>query len=333
MLLHANVLLVDDYPHVVIQTIHTDVILLAIAKGPCIGLSSLFIHSFNPAAKTNTHINCLQIAQELEMTYAGLDLFELLPLHALSGCDSTSFVRNVTKVKFFSTYFDNYPWVPIYVCLCCYFLICSLFSDIRFLLDDDLCSTAHTAAQRLLIACFASKRSTTDEESLDHLRGTMATAAFKRQVNEIALNLPPTESAFRLHCDRAAVQVNVWANCFEQYIKPFDLLTFGYIIVDNQLSIRWSNLESMPHNDGLVTCGRCKDTCQRCKCAKNSLPCTVFCQCKCNTHRVNTLVNLRRSWTKCFDYLETCTCRSHCDQSKSFSVNYSQQHTQRRWKQ
>ena len=332
MLLHANVLLVDDYPHVVIQTIDTDVVLLAVAKGGSIGLSSLFIHSFNPAAKTNTYIDCLRIVQELKMAYNGMDPFELLPLHALSGCDSTSFVRNVTKVKFFSTYFDNYPWVLIYVRLYCCFLICSVFSDIRLLIDDDLSSAAQTAAQQLLIACFASKHSTKDLDSLDQLRGIMATVAFKRQAQEIALNLPPTASAFRLHCARAAVQVNVWANCFDQYIESFDLLASGYALVDNQLSIRWSNLESMPHNDSLVTCGRCKGSCQRCKCAKNNLPCTVFCQCKCNTHQVNILVTLRRSWMTCFYYLETCTCRSPHDQSKSLSIKCSKQRRQRWWK-
>ena len=102
MLLHANALFVDDYRHVVIQKIgtDTDVAILAIAKGASIGLSSLHIQSFNQAAKTTTYINCFQIAEELRMTYRGIDPFELLPLHALSGC-------------------DNYPLVSIYVYFCC----------------------------------------------------------------------------------------------------------------------------------------------------------------------------------------------------------------------
>ena len=145
--------------------------------------------------------------------------------------------------------------------------------------------------QELIIACLASNLSTANVQSLDHLRSIMASAAFKRQVEKIALNLTSTESAFRLHCERAAVQVNMWASSFEQYVQPSDLLTHVYRIFESRLAIQWCDLDAVPKHDGLVTCGQCKGLCQRCECAKGNLPCTIFCQCKCNDQRVNGLIN------------------------------------------
>lgn len=84
----------------------TDVVLLTIAYASSIGMDQVFIKSFDTRARKNTIIDAKAIAYDMRRRL-GVDPIILLILHALSGCDTTSFVHSITKTKFFSTYFNN----------------------------------------------------------------------------------------------------------------------------------------------------------------------------------------------------------------------------------
>ena len=88
----------------------------------------------------------------LDMRYRlRVDPIILLILHALSGCDTMSFIRNITKKKILSTYFNNpsrYPNLIKFVSI----------PPPRAAIDD---------AEQLLIDCYESRFSV---ESLDELR-------------------------------------------------------------------------------------------------------------------------------------------------------------------
>ncbi|CAF1441341.1 unnamed protein product, partial [Didymodactylos carnosus] len=43
--------------------------------------------------------------------------------------------------------------------------------------------------------------------------------------------------------------------------------------------IMWTSIDEYPIDIGLSTCGKCKTGCRQCKCGKNGLKCTIYCQC------------------------------------------------------
>ncbi|CAF1484646.1 unnamed protein product, partial [Didymodactylos carnosus] len=146
MLLHAKVLAIDEYKNVVIQASDTDVVLLSIGYGSVTGLESLVVKSFNTTTKTDTYIYSTRIAKELKQKF-NINPSVLLSLHALSGCDTTSFVKNITKVKFFRTFFTNHH----------------RYSDINNFSSSPLAATA--AAEQLLIACYSNVQQCQNRDS------------------------------------------------------------------------------------------------------------------------------------------------------------------------
>ncbi|CAF0963223.1 unnamed protein product [Didymodactylos carnosus] len=216
MLLHAQVIRYDDYKTVVIQANDTDVIILSIAHGLSTGVDNLYIKSFNTMTKIATCINPLRIAQELKRKFS-VDPTILLVIHALSGCDTTSFVRNITKSNFFRTYFNNYK----------------RFSHLNEFFTSPLSNKAVVAAEQLLLACYPSSRTQT---SLDELRGIMAVTAFKQSHKIIAANLPPTFNAFYHHCLHVARQTDIWCRTFEPYLNlpPLDICN-GFTKISEQV--------------------------------------------------------------------------------------------------
>ena len=128
----------------------TDVILLAIAFGSTVGLESVFVKSFDTRTRKTTIINATSIAIDMRSRLK-IDPVILLILHALSGCDTTSFIRGITKKTIFSTFLKE----PKHYARLIDFTIAPLSKR------------AIATAERLLIDCYSSKFSA---DSLDSLR-------------------------------------------------------------------------------------------------------------------------------------------------------------------
>ena len=127
----------------------TDVILLTIAFASSVGLERTFVKSFDTRSKRNTIIDARSIA--VDMRRSKIDPIILLILHALSGCDTTSFVKNITKKKLFSTFFND----------------SARYSKLVSFVSTPPPKESVSAAERLLIACYSSR---SVAHSLDELR-------------------------------------------------------------------------------------------------------------------------------------------------------------------
>ncbi|CAF3953138.1 unnamed protein product, partial [Rotaria sp. Silwood1] len=278
LLLHTNIISLDQLQKtVIIDTTDTDVILLAIALGSTIMLHHLIIKSTSTRTKKNTFIDVKSIATGLRQ--AAIDPTCLLVLHSLSGCDTTSFIRNITKEKVFSYFFD-YP---------------DQYSSINKLNCIPPPYEAIAACEQLLINCYSFGRMV---HSLDELRAMMAEVRMKdRTRTNIASSLPPSTSSFHQHCLRAARQVKIWLDCLDSNPTTPSMLDSGYKNVDSidRFKIKWNDLPDQPSDSRLITCGDCKTNCKRCKCWKNNISCTIYCKCNVDSciNQPNTQVRIK----------------------------------------
>jgi hypothetical protein len=107
------------------------------------------VKSTNTRTKKETFINVKPIAADLRS--AAIDPTCLLVLHAISGCDTTSFIKGITKENIFQRFFDD----PI------------RYASINQLTCIPPPYEAIEAAEQLLIRCYSFSRTA---HSLDELR-------------------------------------------------------------------------------------------------------------------------------------------------------------------
>jgi hypothetical protein len=223
-----------------------------------------------------------------------------LALHAISGCDTVSFTRNITKTNYFVTYLSNQ----------------NQFQDlIKFGDDSKITTEPLKAAEELLLSCYKNSRgckssmpqttslsssssSSSLSTSLNSLRKSMALKYCKNQTSDICTKLPPTSNAFQQHCQRAWKQVYIWKKAFEPYelISCYPIEDFGYERTDEkELIIRWMTISEVPNDISLSRCIKCTSGCERCKCSTNNLLCTPFCGCSIDQckNRTSTQVKLQ----------------------------------------
>ncbi|CAF1325103.1 unnamed protein product [Rotaria sordida] len=244
----------------IIQSSNTDVVIFAIGFSMSIILDHLVVKSFNTYKKT-TYIDVKSIASELRSRF--IDHYVLLVLHALSECDSTSYIRNITKKNFFQCYFDN----PMN------------YSAIMKLSSNPPPQDAIDSAEELLINRYSFDYTV---KSLDELHAKMASIWVKdRNRKSISGSLPSSTMAFHEHCLRSSRRVKIWFDALEPFPITPALFRNGYdhSSTANKFKIKWSALNDHPNDYRLQTCGECKGGCTGCKCYKNNLSCTVFCKC------------------------------------------------------
>lgn len=105
---------------------------------------------FDTRSKKLTFVDAKLIANDLKRRLK-IDPIILLILHGLSGCDTTSFIRGITKRKFFSTFFGN----P------------AAYSKLIRFASSSPTKEAMKAAEMLLIDCYSTRYFA---QSLDELR-------------------------------------------------------------------------------------------------------------------------------------------------------------------
>jgi hypothetical protein len=290
LFLHIYDIQMDDdkgrFDGIIIQSSDTDVFILSIAHVKLLMLSRYFIKKINTSTKSCTFIDVKEVARSLQIKWNITNPNILLSLHAISGCDTTSFTRNITKTNYFTTYLSN----P------------DDFQDlIQFGADSSVKVDSIRAAERLLLSCYQNSRnfksltslsstslsdpstpSSQADISLNSLRKTAALKHFKNQSADICLKLPPTSDSFDQHCLRAWRQAFIWKQAFEPYdiISYYPMEDYGYQRTDDgELSIRWMTAAVKPTDVSLSKCMKCTSGCHRCKCAMNQMPCTPLCGC------------------------------------------------------
>ncbi|CAF1391579.1 unnamed protein product [Rotaria sordida] len=106
LFIHAQAISYENIKSIVCQSYDTDVIILGIAHALSLDVNNFFIKSFNTKGKFYTYINIREIALAIKKKFL-IDPIILLVIHALSGCDTTSFIRNISKTNMFRTFLSN----------------------------------------------------------------------------------------------------------------------------------------------------------------------------------------------------------------------------------
>ena len=87
-----------------IQANDIDVVILEIAHALYLDVNHFYIKSFNIKTRFSAYINIRGIANELKRKFS-IDLVLLLVIHAVSGCNTTSFIRSISKTNMFRPFF------------------------------------------------------------------------------------------------------------------------------------------------------------------------------------------------------------------------------------
>lgn len=178
----------------------------------------------------------------------------ILFLHAFSGCDTTSSIFNVGKMKFVNTLQKN----------------TYLGAGLSLFIEDDVDKNVlATAGERFLIALFGGGQ---DVKSLGDLRYK----CFAKSVNKNKFNLatlPPTSAATEEHIFRTYLQVQIWLE------KNIDATLWGWKQTSRGLEPITTTAEPAPESLLKTISCKCKGNCDnRCGCRKAGLKCSVVCQ-------------------------------------------------------
>ena len=165
------------------------------------------------------------------------DVLKSLPaIHALSGCDSTSALVGIGKVKMFNT-------------------VCKeeSFLDAAGLLGDD--ETVTENVFEILEELFCRLYGFKNQVNINHCRYEAITRKKKMPDPE---KIPPTRDALRLHIIRCNYQVYEWKKAIDCEHIPNDPEGCGWEKSDNRLEIKWMTKKPAPEEVlEFTTCG-CK---------------------------------------------------------------------------
>ena len=187
----------------------------------------------------------------------------ILGAHALTGCDTVSSFSGIGKVTVFKK-------INVYTGK---LSLGDLFTPI-----DDIIHSASKFTATLY--GHSSESSITDMHAAIFTRKL----AGKRNVPPLLSSLPPTLAAFRPHCMRAHLQTAIWKAADKPAPPDLNPLHHGWQKCGYYLQPTYTEPEQPAGPDevlNLVRCG-CNTGCSTrfCTCAKNSIPCTLFCKCK-----------------------------------------------------
>jgi hypothetical protein len=246
---------------VVIRTVDSDVVVLAVALFQQLGRPDLWIAL---GAGRNFRYICVADA----VATVGLKAQGLLYFHAVTGCDTTSFFAHHGKKTAWAALDEgNAPLLsamarpqmePFSMC------------------DADL----------PIVEAFICRWYTSNATELVHVNKLRRFLFTTKPVD--VDRLPPTSDALRLHARRAAYQVGIWANSLRREIRPPSPELFGWQLEsgdNDQWKPVWSEqpVVALACRELLKCC--CKKGCltNRCSCRKGELPCTELCTCSCIT--------------------------------------------------
>lgn len=185
--------------------------------------------------------------------------FQLLPLHAATGCDTVSYPYGKGKVAALNLLLKH---------------------DMDFLdsignasvKDDELVQTG----QHLFSLLYGMK----DPHSMNYIRHKLFTT--KINTSSRLRSLPPTDDAFVQHIKRAHLQARIW-KCAETKDPQEDITKYGWIVRDGKPCPSPGITTAGPREVMEVVACSCatEKPCafQKCSCKSVYLSCTSFCKC------------------------------------------------------
>ena len=257
LLLHAAECSRQGFNRVMIRTVDTDVMVIAISTFQQLGISELWI-AFG-TGKNFRYVPIHDIVKELGPTRAG----SLIAFHAFTGCDQTSSFAGRGKNTAWATWKVFEEITPAFVAL-------------SSMPTEDRLKDMMPEIERFVTLMYdRTSTCTTVNEARKDL--------FTRKGRSIE-TIPPTYGALLEHTKRVAYQAGY---CWGQTLTPNPTLPspaeWGWARSANgQWQPYWTMLpEASKAIQQLIKCGcKLENGCRgRCKCAKAELKCTSLCGC------------------------------------------------------
>ena len=198
--------------NIVVSARDTDVLLLLVAHAPHINCPNLYMMS--GTAKKQKYFNIRAIHENL---LAG-SVSALLPFHALTGCDTTSFICNHSKKSAWNVFLKHH----------------TLLSS---LVEGELSKEKVKEVEEFVFKMYKLD----SIGSVDEARAILFSKKGKPEA------LPPTSDALSLHVKRVHYQAIVWkqAHCLEPHLP--DPETLGWKkIADNKLQLLLMTQDPIP---------------------------------------------------------------------------------------
>ncbi|MES9879581.1 MAG: hypothetical protein ABW185_01720 [Sedimenticola sp.] len=243
MMLHLTDAVSSGFQRILLSTVDTDVVVLAIAAADTIGVEQLWV-----AFGTAQHHRYIPVHE-----IAALPVF-----HAYTGCDTVSSFATKGKKTAWDTWkaFDNVTVAfrnlskgPAHIC------------------DDDM-----DILERFTILLYDR---TSSKVNIDDARQELFTK--KGRAMEA---IPPTRAALVQHTKRATYQgEHCWGNASTVNVEMPSPEDWGWIDPENWKPV-WTTLpEASASSRELIRCGCTKGCKGRCNCKKAALKCTALCNC------------------------------------------------------
>ena len=237
-----------------IRTVDTDVVVLAVANFLKLGAETLWV-----AFGVGSNFRYLAVHEIVNVL--GIERCSILPgFHALTGCDTVSAFFGRGK----KTAWDAWTAFPE---------VNKALKEMNTLEKfEDLSQVSLSLVERFVVLIYDK---TSTMFSVNQARKEL----FCRKQRSIS-NLPPTSAALHQHIKRSCLQLFVWNQCLtlNPSVRPPD--EWGWKHVSDGWEPHWSILpEASKSCRELIRCG-CQSGCvHNCKCAKAGLPCTLLCFC------------------------------------------------------
>ena len=252
MLLHAEDCMLTCN-RVVVESPDTDVAILCIYFfGHLRDIKEL--HFYTGVADKLRFVPIHSISDKLGPSLTSL----LLPFHALTGCDTTSSVGRLGKVK---------PWKLLKECPTSYQNLALLGSSLQ------VSEATMAVAEHFICNSYCQ---TENHSKVNDLRYSMFCKRFAKTEQ-----LPPTANSFQQHVLRANFQAYIWKTALEpmpEIPKPF---THGWQKSGEILKATLMTNECAPKSlVSVVSCSCNKSKCtDRCSCRSEGVPCIESCSC------------------------------------------------------
>jgi len=256
LLLHCLHAARSGMKRIIIRTVDTDVVVLAVAFFDRLLVDKLWIH-FGTGKHTRV------IAVHDLATVLGAQKCRALPVfHALTGCDTVSSFSGKGKKSMWQTW-SAFPDVTAA------FLELSDSGHS----PDDISEATISLLERFIVVVYDR---TSELSDLNSCRRQL----FTKKCRSLEL-LPPTSDAFCLHVKRAVLQgVHVWGKSLQIEPEPVCPSKWGWVKKDDQWTPVWMTLPEVSKVcRELIHCCCKKDCARRCKCVKANLTCTALRRC------------------------------------------------------
>ena len=232
---------------VVVSARDTDVLIILVSHFHRMQCKELWMKA--GTSKKQKYIPVHEIARSLSTSC----LQALIPFHAITGCDTTSYISGNTKASAWKVFKEHHAML-------------------KNLGEDHFNEENMKSAEKFIWYLYnASKASSVNEAR--HI------LFFKKGKPEA---LPPTSDALHHHIKRAHYQSMVWKKAHDAIQVLPSPCDWGWETTDAGVKPVLMTAEAIPPSSMEMIYCNCRTQCksQRCKCRKAKLLCTALCGCK-----------------------------------------------------